>query len=126
VHHRHAHEGRVEFGRLYVSSLIASAERAAERRHMLGRRTARRRIERLRDYAAERQRSLTTPLFDPPRALLVIVSVLWLVAASALAVVETSEVRVTVRSATNIALLVVSMLWFLVAILCVPTRRHDS
>jgi hypothetical protein len=122
--HRYAPEGRAEFARLYVDSLTATTESEVSIRSWPGRWFARRRLDTLRAYEVERHRPLVAVPLRPPKLAFAVVSVVWLGAAAALAVAVAADAHTAVQSAADLAMLVVSLAWFLVALLCVPTTAR--
>jgi hypothetical protein len=122
---RYAPEGRAEFARLYLDSLTHSAEEAAQVGRKFQRRSAERRLDQLQAYSVARRRLLVATSFRPPTRVLVLVSACWLAAAATLATAEALRAHTAVRTAANIAVLVASLAWFLVAVLCIPTIGRD-
>jgi hypothetical protein len=117
-------------GQIYLQSLIASADGRVElhraRGHRLRLRIATRRLRKLQAY--EEWRGGPVETFDRRslQVALLFVSVIWIVLAAMLAVVELEH-----GSASSVTILVVSLLaltvvWFRLAVLCVPTNDEEE
>jgi len=117
------------FGEIYLRSLIASAEQHVDLQRSKGRRLrvriAERRLRKLQAYEAWRGGPVGTFDRRSLRPALVCVSVLWIVLASLLGVVELRQgsgaFSVTILL---VSLLVLTAVWFQLAVLCVPANDH--
>ena len=128
---RHGPSGRAEFRRLLLDSQIASVASELElrrsRRQRLRARSAARRLDDLR----RERRALDADAFTPqpwrwPRttAAGVAVTVLWLLGAALLALeIVAHGVHTPLTIAGDVAMLLVSLLWFLLAVARVPLRE---
>ena len=121
--------GRPEFGRVYLRSLIASAEERVdlhrERGHRLRLRVATRRLRKLLAYENQRHTRIGAAAAAPPRLALAVVSVSWLASMVLLGIVRLQDAGalwVTILEVPTLALVV---LWFLLAVACVPTDRSS-
>ena len=130
---RHGPTGRAEFKRVLLDSLIASAvlelEVRRSRHQRLRARSAERRLDELR---RERRELDTGRLTHRPwrwlrsAVLGYIVSALWLVGVALLGVqVALHGVHTHVSVAGDLAMLILSLLWFLLAVARVPLREPD-
>lgn len=131
---RHRPAGRAEFKRLVLDSLIASAASELElhrsRHRRLRARSARRRLDELRNE----RRALDADRFVPrpwgwarSRATGYLVTVAWLVGAVSLgAQIALRGVHTHVTIAGDLAMLALSLLWFLLAVARVPLRTPED
>ena len=91
--------GRPEFGRVYLRSLIASAEERVElhrtRGHRIRLRVATRRLRKLLAYENQRHLRIGSARQAPPRFAVAVVSVLWV---AALALLVACELGTRARS----------------------------
>jgi hypothetical protein len=122
------HAGRAAFKAIYVGSLVASAEqeigRHRSRRRPVRRHLAERRLARL-------QASHPGLRVDPgratpaPWAALWLASAVWLANATGLAInVATRGLAGTITALTELAMLLLTALWFALAIACTPARAE--
>ena len=128
---RHGPSGRAEFRRLLLDSLIASATSELElhrsRHQRLRARSAERRLEELRRERRELDEDrFTRQSWRWARGPIVgvVVTVLWLFGAALLAaqiVVHGVHTQLTIVG--DIVMLVLSLLWFLLAVARVPIRE---
>jgi Flp pilus assembly protein TadB len=116
-----------EFGRIYLQSLIGSAEEQVElhrhSRHRLRLRLADRRLRRLRGYEAWRAAPVEAPADRPPRLALTLVSAAVLVVAALLGLVAAGPRNALAVAVVEVAGLVLVVWWFILAVACVP---HES
>lgn len=119
--------GRPEFGRVYLRSLIASAEERVElhrtRGHRLRRRLATRRLRKLLAYENTRHTRIGATEAAPPRLALAVVSVLWLASIVLLGILKLDDARALWVSILEVPVLALAVLWFLLAVACVPADR---
>ena len=131
---RHGPTGRAEFKRVLLDSLIASAASELElrrsRHQRLRARSARRRLEDLtrerRELDADRFRRRA---WSWPRAAATgyLVTGLWLAGATLLGVqIAFHGVHSPATIAGDVAMLALSLLWFLLAVARVPARERSS
>ncbi|HEX4526595.1 MAG TPA: hypothetical protein VH108_07625 [Gaiellaceae bacterium] len=118
------------FGQLYLGSLIASAEQRVElhraKGHRLRLRIAARRLRKLQAY--EEWRGGPVELLDGRslQVALLVVSVIWIVLGALLGLVELdhgSDFWVTILL---VSLLSLTVVWFRLAVLCVPTTEDQE
>ncbi len=121
--------GRPEFGRVYLRSLIDSAEERVElhriRGHRLRRRIATRRLRKLLAYENQRHRRIGAVGQTQPRIALAAVSVGWLAALVLLVVSKLQHAGAFWVTAAELPMLVLSILWFFLAVACIPTDRSS-
>ena len=116
--------GRSEFGRVYLRSLIDSAEERVElhrsRGHRLRQRVATRRLRKLLAYENQRHIPVGKAVWAPPRLALAVVSIVWLAAIAALATLVLGDAGAFWVSAVEVAALALAVVWFVLAVACVP------
>jgi hypothetical protein len=120
-------EGRSEFNRLYVSSLIASVESQVERHRAKGQRLRLRRAERrlaeLRQLpvpATAHQSQAEATDDGRPVGVLRVATVAWLCSGAMLAVCVALRLEAGVTAVADLALLALTLMWFLLAVACSP------
>jgi len=121
--------GRPEFGRVYLRSLIDSAEERVElhrsRGHRVRLRVATRRLRRLLAYENQRHARIGSARAAQPKIALGVVSVVWVAALVLLAVVELRNASAFWVTAVELAALALIVLWFALAVACVPADRSS-
>jgi hypothetical protein len=121
--------GRPEFGRVYLRSLIASAEERVElhrsRGHRIRLRVATRRLRRLLAYENQRHVRIGSARSARPRIALALVSVVWVAALVALATLELRHASAVWVTAVELPMLALVVLWFVLAVACVPAGRSS-
>jgi hypothetical protein len=119
--------GRPEFGRVYLRSLIASAEERVElhrsRGHRIRRRVATRRLRRLLAYENQRHIRIGPSAAGRPKIALAVTSFVWAAALALLAAVELRHASAVWVTAVELSMLALSVLWFVLAVACVPADR---
>ena len=117
-------------GQIYLRSLIASAEGRVELhragRHRLRLRIAARRLRKLQAY--EEWRGGPVGTFDRRslQVALPFVSVVWIVLAATLAAVELEHWSAAWVTILVVSLLVLTVVWFRLAVLCVPMNDDQE
>ncbi len=121
--------GRPEFGRVYLRSLIASTEERVElhrsRGHRIRRRVATRRLRRLLAYENQRHLRIGSARSARPTIALAVASVIWLAALVLLAAVVLRDASTVWVTAVELPALALSVLWFVLAVACVPADRSS-
>jgi len=121
--------GRPEFGRVYLRSLIASAEERVElhrlRGHRLRRWIATRRLRKLLAYENQRHRRIGAAERAQPRFAVAAVSVLWLAALVLLVTLKLHHAGALWVTAAEVSMLALSLLWFFLAVVCIPADRSS-
>lgn len=121
--------GRPEFGRVYLRSLIASAEEQVElhrtRGHRLRLRLATRRLRKLLAYENTRHARIGTAQPAPPRLAVALVSVVWLASMALLGILKLADAGALWVSILEVPILALAVLWFFLAVACVPTDRSS-
>ncbi len=119
--------GRPEFGRVYLRSLIASAEERVEvhrtRGHRIRLHVATRRLRKLLAYENQRHLRIGSVRHAPPRLAVALVSVLWVAALALLVACEIRQATAFWTTVTEVSMLGLTVLWFVLAVACVPTDR---
>ena len=119
--------GRPEFGRVYLRSLIASAEERVElhrtRGHRIRLRVATRRLRRLLAYENQRHVRIGSARSARPKLALAVVSVVWVAALVLLAALELRDASAFWVTAVELPMLALIVLWFVLAVACVPADR---
>ena len=119
--------GRPEFGRVYLRSLIASAEERVDlhRGHRLRRWIATRRLRKLLAYENQRYTRIGTAARPQPRVAVALVSVGWLVAMVLLVILELHCAGAVWVTAAELPMLGLTIAWFFLAVACVPADRSS-
>ena len=121
--------GRPEFGRVYLRSLIASAEERVElhrsRGHRIRLRVATRRLRRLLAYENQRHVRIGSARSTRPKVALAAVSVVWVAALVLLAAVELRHASAFWVTVVELPVLALIVLWFVLAVACVPADRSS-
>jgi hypothetical protein len=119
--------GRPEFGRVYLRSLIASAEERVELQRTRGHRfrlwVATRRLRKLLAYENQRNSRIGAASGAPPRIMFGVVSVLLLAALVLLGLLEFQHASAFWMTAVEVPMFALAVLWFLLAVACVSTDR---
>ena len=119
--------GRPEFGRVYLRSLIASAEERVElhrtRGHRIRLRVATRRLRRLLAYENQRHVRIGSARSGQPWISLALVSVVWVASLVLLGVLELRDASSLWMTAVELPMLALTVLWFVLAVACVPADR---
>jgi hypothetical protein len=118
--------GRAEFGRVYLRSLIAATEDRIELHRTRGDRLrlalATRRLRKLLAY--ENTRDLPVGAADrPPKTALLAVSGIWLTLMVVLGVLGLEHAGSLWLTILEVPALALAVLWFFLAIACVPADR---
>jgi Flp pilus assembly protein TadB len=113
-----------EFGRIYLQSLIGSAEEQVElhrsRRHRVRLRLADRRLRKLRGYEAWRAAPVEASAGEPPRLAFALVSAAILLAAALLGLIAVGHGGALAVGVVEVAGLALVVWWFSLAVACVP------
>lgn len=121
--------GRPEFGRVYLRSLIASAEERVDLHrthgHRFRRRLATRRLRKLLAYENQRHLRIGAAEKGKPRVALALVSVLLLAAVAVLVLLQFRHASAVSITAVELPLLVLTIVWFFLAVACVPADRSS-
>jgi hypothetical protein len=121
--------GRPEFGRVYLRSLIASAEERVElhrsRGHRIRLRVATRRLRKLLAYENQRHVRIGSARHAAPRFAVAVVSVLWVAALALLVALEYRHASDLWVTAVELSMLALTVLWFMLAVACVPPDRSS-
>jgi hypothetical protein len=119
--------GRPEFGRVYLRSLIASAEERVElhrtRGHRIRLRVATRRLRRLLAYENQRHLRIGSARTAQPWLALALVSLVWAASLVLLAAFALRHASAPWMTAAELAMLTLTVLWFVLAVACVPADR---
>ncbi len=122
-----SHSGRAEFGRVYLRSLIDSAEERVELHRTRGQRlrlrVATRRLRKLLAYENQRHLPIGAAVPAPPRAAVVVVSVAWVASLALLGVLHLEDVGALWLSIAEVPMLGLAGLWFFLAVACIPADR---
>jgi hypothetical protein len=121
--------GRPEFGRVYLRSLIDSAEERVElhrtRGHRLRLHVATRRLRKLLAYENQRHLRIGSAHRTPPKLALGVVSVVWVAVLAALAALQLRHATALWMTVAELAMLALTVLWFVLAVACVPADRSS-
>ncbi len=119
--------GRAEFGRLYLRSLIDSAEERVElhrtRGHRLRRWVATRRLRKLLAYENQRHARIGAVEPAPPRVAVALVSVAWLASLVSIGILHLEDASELWLSVVEVPMLVLAAAWFFLAVACIPVDR---
>ena len=119
--------GRPEFGRVYLRSLIASAEERVElhrtRGHRIRLHVATRRLRKLLAYENQRHLRIGSARQAPPRLAVALVSILWVAALALLVACEIRQASAFWMTVAEVSMLTLTLLWFVLAVACVPADR---
>jgi hypothetical protein len=118
--------GRPEFGRVYLRSLIASAEEQVDLHRTGGHRLrlwlATRRLRKLLAYENTRHSRIGAVAAPPPRFALAAVSVAWLASIAVFAALRLAGAGRLWLSASEVPILALCVAWFFLAIARIPTE----
>ena len=121
--------GRPEFGRVYLRSLIASAEERVDLHrtngHRFRQRLATRRLRKLLAYENQRHLRIGAAEKGKPRVAFALVSVLLLAAVAVLVLLQLRHAGAVSITAVELPLLVLTIVWFFLAVACVPADRSS-
>jgi hypothetical protein len=120
--------GRPEFGRVYLRSLIASAEERVELHRAGGHRlrlwVATRRLRRLLAYENRRHDRIgAVAVREPPRAAVAAVSAALVAVLVVLGILELRDASAFWLTAAELPMLAMSLLWFFLAVRCLSNDR---
>ena len=118
--------GRPEFGRVYLRSLIASAEERVDLTGRSGHRLrlwlATRRLRRLLAYENTRHARIGAAAAAPPRLAAALVTVAWAASAVLYGILRLSHAGAFWVSAGEVPVLLLCVAWFFLAVACIPTE----
>jgi hypothetical protein len=118
--------GRPEFGRVYLRSLIASAEERVDLHRSRGQRVrlwiATRRLRKLLAYENTRHVRIGSAAAAPPRLAVAVVSTAWLASIGLFGLLRLEHAGAFWVSVGEVPMLLLCVAWFFLAIACVPTE----